>query len=103
MAPVHATRTGPDGAERMTVRGPSGEQAQMTVARTIDAVEALRPKLERLPPEDVDADIDFFLTVVKNRESVLHPHVLLFELSDGREIAVVARVEQQLGSRRLGG
>jgi hypothetical protein len=75
----------------------------MTAARTIDAVEALRPRFERLPPENLDADLDFFLTVVRHREAVVHPLVLLLELADGRELGVVARLEQQRGSIGRGG
>jgi hypothetical protein len=75
----------------------------MTVARTIDAVEALRPRFERLPPDNLDADLDVFLTVVRHREAVIRPHVVFFELADGREMAVVARLEHQRGFTRFPG
>ncbi len=74
----------------------------MTLARTIDAVEASRPSFERLPAENVDAEIDFFLTVVRHRKEVLRPHVVFLDLADGREMRIVARLEQQSGSTRLG-
>jgi Acetyltransferase (GNAT) domain len=86
-----------------TVQGRVAERpARITVARTAEEVEALRPKFERLPPKNLDADLDFFLTVVRHREEiVIRPHVMHLELADGREIGIVARLERKHGPRRL--
>jgi CelD/BcsL family acetyltransferase involved in cellulose biosynthesis len=63
------------------------------VARSVSEVEALRSALEASPPLHLDADIDYFLTVVCHRPSVQRPHVMLLRLSDGRDIRIMARLE----------
>jgi hypothetical protein len=61
------------------------------VARSLDQVEELRPVWERMGWERVDADLDFFSTVVKARPHVVRPHVVVH--SEGPEGMVVARIE----------
>src|SRR5687768_130651 len=65
----------------------------VTVARTVDEVEALRPVWERLPVDNMDADIDHFLTVVRHRREVLRPHVIHVERPGRPDMLVVARLE----------
>ena len=65
----------------------------VTVARTVDEVEALRPVWERLPVDNMDADIDHFLTVVRHRREVLRPHVIRVERPGRPDMLVVARLE----------
>jgi len=80
------------------VRCPSGESARLTLARSVEAVRELRPRFERAQPQQIDAELDYFLTVVEHRGAVLQPHVLALDLADGREITVVARLERQPGA-----
>lgn len=68
------------------------------VARTLAEAEALRTHFERLPSDDIDSDLDFFLTVNRYQSAVIRPHVTILELADGREIRIVARLVER-GSR----
>jgi CelD/BcsL family acetyltransferase involved in cellulose biosynthesis len=74
---------------------------RVTVARTVEEVEALRPAWERLQAPNLDADIDYFLAVVANRPEVLRPHVILIERPEG-DLIVVARLERTPLESRLG-
>lgn len=65
---------------------------EVAVARTIEAVEALRPVWASLDVPNIDADIDYFLTVVKELPSAVRPHVLHIR-ADDRDMLVVARIE----------
>jgi CelD/BcsL family acetyltransferase involved in cellulose biosynthesis len=69
------------------------EHAPVGAARSLDAVEALRPAWERIRFERIDADIDFYLAVVRSRGHVLRPHVVLLRQDAGAEAIAVARVE----------
>ncbi len=80
----------------------SARDPRITVARTVDEVESLRPHFERQPSPNLDSDLDYFLTVVRHLPSVVRPHVVLLELSDGREIRVVARLSEQRSRRGRG-
>lgn len=102
MAQTARTESTPKSAEQVVASQSSLQAARMTLASTIDAVEAARPRLERLRAENVDADVDFFLTVVRHSATVLRPHVVLLDLADGREMCIVARIDQRGGSRRPG-
>lgn len=79
---------------------PGGER--VTLARTVDEVEALRPAWERMPVENLDADIDHFLTVLRHRPDVVRPHVLLIEREGAPNMMVVARLEDAPLEVRLG-
>jgi CelD/BcsL family acetyltransferase involved in cellulose biosynthesis len=67
--------------------------AQISVARTIAEVEALRPEWVEQRWERVDADIDFYLAVLASRPEVVRPHVLVHSGDDGPESMVVGRIE----------
>ena len=91
--------------KQMTLTSPSPTavgEPRTTVARTVEEVESLRPHFQRQPSPNVDSDLDYFLTVVRHLPSVVAPHVVLLELSDGREIRVVARLSEQPPKRGLG-
>lgn len=77
-------------------REPANQETSVTIARTAEEVEALRPWLGRV--ENIDADIDFFLTVSSHRG--LQPYVILLRRPDADSILIVARVAEQ--RRRLG-
>jgi hypothetical protein len=68
---------------------------RITVARTWDEAEALRPWFERLRPHNVDSDVDFFLTVARISPLALRPHIVLVEMPDRSPLLAVARIEQQ--------
>jgi CelD/BcsL family acetyltransferase involved in cellulose biosynthesis len=75
---------------------------RVTVARTVDEVEALRPAWERLPVGDIDADIDYFLTVIRHRSEVVRPHVVLIERDGAPRLMIAARLEEAAMDIRLG-
>lgn len=76
---------------------------RITVARTLDQAEALRPWFARVPPSNIDAALDYSLTVVRGSGSMVRPHIMLFELPDSRAMLVVSRIHEQRSSRRVGG
>lgn len=66
----------------------------VSVARTLEEVERLRPSWEALQADSLRADPDFFLTVLRSSgPAVLRPHVILFERDGRPEMLVVARIE----------
>jgi CelD/BcsL family acetyltransferase involved in cellulose biosynthesis len=74
----------------------------VTVARTVEEVEALRAAWAHVGVENLDADIDHFLTVVAHSPSACRPHVVLIERPDARDILIVARLEDGPFETRLG-
>jgi Acetyltransferase (GNAT) domain len=77
-------------------------EPRVTIARTVDEVEALRPAWQEMPVGDVDADIDYFLTVVRHRVEVVRPHVVLIERDGVPPLMIVARLEDAPLEVRLG-
>ena len=73
----------------------------MTVARTSEEAEALRPHFEQMPARDIDSDLDFFLTVNRHGRSRTRPHVMILHLGDGREMRVVARLDERPSRLRV--
>ena len=65
----------------------------ITVARTLDEVEALRPAWQELSFDRVDADLDFYLSVIAARPHAVRPHVVVLRAGGGVEAMAVARVE----------
>jgi CelD/BcsL family acetyltransferase involved in cellulose biosynthesis len=63
------------------------------VARSVDEVEHLREAWQSLAWGRVDADIDFYLTVLRARAGVVRPHVVVVERGGAIEAMAVARVE----------
>jgi len=79
--------------------------SDIEVARSVKAVEALRPLWASLAASDIDADIDFFLTVVQALPGA-EPYVIHISKADG-DLLVVARIEDfrlpfKLGYATLG-
>lgn len=73
------------------------------VATTDDEVEGLRALWEKLGPGDGDADIDYFLTVVRADPAVTGPHVVVLERPDSTPLLIAARVVRRPFPLRVGG
>lgn len=79
----------------------------VTIATDIDAVEALRADWKAFDMADIDADIDYFLTVTRLAGNVVRPHVVHMKRHGRGDLLAVARIEHvtlpfKLGYRRLG-
>ncbi len=72
------------------------------VARTVEEVDALRPVWAQLEVENLDAEIDHFLTVVSHGPNVSRPHVVHIERPDRGDILIVARLEEGAFETRIG-
>jgi GT2 family glycosyltransferase len=68
--------------------------SQVVVARTEDEVESLREVWEAAGVGDIDSDIDYFLTVVKNVPSIVRPHVVLIRRPGRPALMGIARLER---------
>ena len=66
----------------------------MTLASTPQEVQDLRTTWQSMSVSNLDADIDYFLTVVTHLPGVIAPHVLLVERSGRPAMIVVARLER---------
>jgi len=83
-----------DSSCRAAARTRSGTRAgQVVVARTVEEVEGLRGEWEAAGVSDIDSDIDYFLTVVKNAPGVVRPHVVLIRRPGRPSLLAVARLE----------
>lgn len=67
---------------------------KVSVARTTDEVERLRERWPSAELTDIDADIDFFLAVVRGAGSVIRPHVILIEREGVPDLWAIARLER---------
>jgi hypothetical protein len=74
----------------------------VSVARTLEEVESLRPVWERLEGEHINSDMDFYMAHVRHAPQVVRPHVVLVE--EGGEPAglAVGRLENARSPTRLG-
>jgi CelD/BcsL family acetyltransferase involved in cellulose biosynthesis len=75
--------------------------AGVSVARTIEDVEALRPEWETLQSPFLTSDLDYFLTYLRHAPGVVRPHVVRVE-QNGRPALLVGRVEDQRLPAKLG-
>lgn len=66
----------------------------VTIATTIAQVEALRSRWSEFDATNIDCDIDYFLTLVRNAENVIAPYVVHIA-RDGGNLLLVARLEKQ--------
>ncbi|MGN6549912.1 MAG: GNAT family N-acetyltransferase [Pararhizobium sp.] len=76
--------------------------AAIAVARSVEEVEQLRPVWASLPVRDIDSDIDYYLTVVRNSDRSIGPYVIHLQGEQRRDIIVVARLENWVLPIRLG-
>jgi hypothetical protein len=75
----------------------SDEGIHVTTIRTVEGIESIRPIWEEMHAQEpypvVNVDIDRYLSVLKSRDSVLEPYVVLAE-EDGRAVGLlVGRIE----------
>jgi hypothetical protein len=70
-----------------------GGRDRLMVATTIEEVEDLRPFWEQMQWHP-NADIDYFLTVIKYRKEVETPYVLLLRTDDKVKAMLVGRIEK---------
>jgi len=79
----------------------------VTVATTLDDVEALRDVWSSLHVDDIDSDIDYYMAVVRHADQVIRPHVVHIRREIGPDLLAVARLENlpvpfRFGYRLLG-
>ncbi|TWG96728.1 CelD/BcsL family acetyltransferase involved in cellulose biosynthesis [Mesorhizobium sp. J18] len=84
------------------VASKAADAVTVTIATTFEAVEKLRPAWHSLPVAEIDSDIDYFLTVVRNAEQILAPHVIHIRRPGRRDLMAVARLENLPVSFRFG-
>jgi CelD/BcsL family acetyltransferase involved in cellulose biosynthesis len=84
-----------------TMRKTGGTASGVSVARTIEDVEALRPEWEALQGHALTSDLDYFLTYLRHAPGVVRPHVVRIE-QDGELALLVGRVEDQRLPAKLG-
>lgn len=75
---------------------------RIVTGTSVDDVRSLQGAWERLGSADVNADLDYFLTVVETREGVLRPHVVLAEADGVPRGLLVARLERMVLPIRFG-
>ena len=84
-----------------TMRKTGSTASGVSVARTIEDVEALRPEWEALGGRALTSDLDYFLTYLRYAPGVVRPHVVRVE-QDGELALLVGRVEDQRLPAKLG-
>lgn len=70
------------------------EACWIDVARTVEEVEHLRPLWQRMPTHP-DADLDFYLTIVRSREEVERPHVIVLGRGERPRLLLIGRIESR--------
>jgi hypothetical protein len=75
---------------------PSAARAygRVTVARSVEEVEALGGLLGSLDRDDIDAEPDFFLAVQRTRVQAIAPAVIVVECAGRAPLVAVARLEE---------
>lgn len=74
----------------------------VTVATSLEEVEALRAVWAALPVAEIDSDIDYYMTVVRHARQVIRPHVVHVRRDDGTDLIGVARLEDLSVAFRFG-
>jgi len=74
----------------------------ISVARTIEEVEALRPVWSSLATSSLQTDIDYFLTIEGHHPQSVRPHVLELRSPDGVPSLLAAHVFERPLNHRLG-
>jgi hypothetical protein len=66
---------------------------EVTTARTLEEVEALRGYWQSFEAPSIEDDVDYFVETVQSAPSVIRPHVILFERDGQPEALTIGRVE----------
>ncbi|HSK15154.1 MAG TPA: GNAT family N-acetyltransferase [Gaiellaceae bacterium] len=74
----------------------------VTVARTVEEAESLRPVWERLQGPSLAADPDYFLTHVRHAQTIVRPHVVGGEEGGRPAALIVARIDDTRLAARVG-
>jgi CelD/BcsL family acetyltransferase involved in cellulose biosynthesis len=77
-------------------------QTRVTVARTLEEVEALRDVWEALPGGVVTTDIDSFVTMLRASEQASTPHVVVVEREGIVQALAIGRLEEVELSAQVG-
>jgi CelD/BcsL family acetyltransferase involved in cellulose biosynthesis len=80
----------------------TGGPLSVSVARTLDDVEALRPAWETLQGPQVNTEIDVFLAMARFHPAVIRPHVMLVERDGVPEGLIVGHVRRNPLGRKAG-
>ena len=75
---------------------------RILVARSEEAVLDMRDAWRRVPVSRVDAELDFYLAVVRSRPEVQRPHVVLIEVDGIPSGILVGRIERVRLETRIG-
>jgi len=78
------------------------DAGEFTVATTTADVEALRPAWQARGVSYVDAELDYFLALVRTRPEVIGPYVIVMGRPEEPDALVVARTERAPFPCRLG-
>ena len=73
----------------------------VTVLRSIEEIESIRANWEQLQWHP-NADIEHYLTVVKARNEILHPHVIVLNANRTTKALLIGRIENMLLELKLG-
>ncbi len=84
-----------------SVDGSSHEQLSLSVATSAAEVEQIRGAWESMQREP-NADIDYFLTVVEQRDDVLRPHVIVVREREQIVALLVGRIEEDRFEIKIG-
>lgn len=71
------------------------------IATTFAEVESMRDVWERMSVSDINADIDYFLTIARTAKHVVSPYVVHIRC-DGRDLMAICRIEDVLLPCKLG-
>lgn len=71
----------------------ANESAEITVARSVEDVEAIRDSWQSADVKNLDSNIDYFLTVIRNGPRVIRPHVVRIRRSERPDLFGIARLE----------
>ncbi|MGH3026369.1 MAG: GNAT family N-acetyltransferase, partial [Gaiellaceae bacterium] len=76
--------------------------AGVRIARTVAEVEELRPLWESASVDELDADIDYYLDVVRGGENVIAPHVVVLDRADRDSLLIIAKLIRDEVPIRIG-
>jgi CelD/BcsL family acetyltransferase involved in cellulose biosynthesis len=82
---------------------PGTQSIPVTVLRSVDEVEALRPVWQRLHERDLPSDLDYFLTVARHHPDVVRPHVAVVAPRGGEPMLLAAHLARLSVGHKLGG